>query len=61
MTSGNGWKLCVVSGRQLWVESMVVVIRRQVWAESMGVASGCSCKDINDRFPHNFYLSLLLL
>ena len=30
--------------------------------ESMGVASGCDCKEVHVyRFPHNYYLSLLLL
>ena len=30
------------------------------WVESMGVASGCGCKEVY-RFPHIYYLSLLLL
>ena len=39
---------------------MGVVSRKMVWVESMVVASGCGCKEVY-RFPHNYYLSLLLL
>ena len=40
---------------------MGVVSRRWMWMESMGVASGVVVRRDNYRFPHNYYLSLLLL
>ena len=48
-----------------WVESILVwlvgvVSRKWVWLECIGVVSGCGCKDVY-RFPHHYYLSLLLL
>ena len=39
---------------------MGVVSRRWMWVESIGVASGCGCNVVY-RFPHNYYLYLLLL
>ena len=36
------------------------MVSRCMWVESMGVASGCGCKEVY-RFPHIYYLSLLLL
>ena len=56
VASGCGFQeVGVASG---WVKSMSVVSRR--WMAYMGEASECGCKEVH-RFPHNYYLFLLLL
>ena len=37
-----------------------VVSRRRVWLVGVGGSYGCGCKEVY-RFPHIYYLSLLLL
>ena len=38
----------MASGWNLWV-----------WLECIGVVSGCCCKEVYYRYPHNNYFSLL--
>ena len=45
VASGRGWQeVGVASGWNLWV-----------WLQCIGVASGCCCKEVYSRYPHNNY------